>query len=450
MGNQCCNKNEEENYIEYKIGEQDSEQIKKVDITKLFKSVCKIIAQSDNKIKKGNGFFITIEKDKKSTYLITSSNLISRIMIDLKRSITIKTFNDNSYDIKLDNEQRFIKCLDYEYDITAVEILDSDNIINDIESLSCDLDNFESNENLINKDILILENYEDEKTYHLSGKITNINNSQFEISVNTEFSNSPIVLIGNLKVLGMNKKGNNINTGIFIGVLFNEEEKSSNNMLTIRYKSEIYDDFVRIFTNEFVNNNFDKCVIILNGKENPMSISVDKNEVELYDGLFDIKLKEIKIVTNMKEIFYFCYSVPDVSMWDTSNISNMSYLFNYCKSLTSLPDISKWITSNVTDMRGMFLDCESVASLPDISNWDTTNVTNMSNMFSGCKSLLSLPDISKWNTNNVTDMSNMFSRCKSLSSLPDISNWDIDNVENFDGMFQGCKDSLEIPYKFNK
>ena len=230
MGNQCCNKNEEENYIEYKIGEQDSEQIKKVDITKLFKSVCKIIAQSDNKIKKGNGFFITIEKDKKSTYLITSSNLISRIMIDLKRSITIKTFNDNSYDIKLANEQRFIKCLDYEYDITAVEILDSDNIINDIESLSCDLDNFESNENLINKDILILENYEDEKTYHLSGKITNINNSQFEISVNTEFSNSPIVLIENLKVLGMNKKGNIITTGIFIGVLFNEEEKSYNNM----------------------------------------------------------------------------------------------------------------------------------------------------------------------------------------------------------------------------
>ena len=30
------------------------------------------------------------------------------------------------------------------------------------------------------------------------------------------------------------------------------------NILTIRYKTEVYDDFVRIFTNEFVNNNYDK------------------------------------------------------------------------------------------------------------------------------------------------------------------------------------------------
>jgi len=453
MGSQCCNKNEEEKFIEYKVNENNSQLIQKIDIkslNKLFKSICEITIQSDNKIKKGKGFFITFEKNTISTYLITSSNLVPRIMIDLKKSIRIKTNNGNYYNIKLDNKQRFIKCLDYEADITGIEILDSDNILNDIESLSCDLDYFENNENLINKDIFILENYEDSKSYHLNGKITYINNSQFEHSINTEFSNSPIVLVENLKVIGMNKEGDNINKGTFIGVLFNGEEKPSNNILTIRYKIEEYDDFVRIFTNEFVNNNCDKCVIINNGKESSMSISIDKEEVEFFDGLFDIKLKEIKTVTNMKEMFYFCYSIPDVSMWDTSNITNMSYLFNYCKSLKSLPDLSKWVTSNVTDMRGMFLDCESLTSLPDISDWDTTNVTNMSNMFSGCKLLSSLPDISKWNTNNVTDMSNMFSRCKSLSSLPDISNWDINNVENLDNMFGGCKDSLDIPYKFKK
>ena len=36
-------------------------------------------------------------------------------------------------------------------------------------------------------------------------------------------------------------------------------------------------------------------------------------------------------------------------------------------------------------------------------------VTDMSYMFYGCNSLSSLPDISKWNTSNVTDMSSMFS-----------------------------------------
>ena len=42
------------------------------------------------------------------------------------------------------------------------------------------------------------------------------------------------------------------------------------------------------------------------------------------------------------------------------------------------------------------------------------NVTDMSYMFSGCSSLSSLPDISKWNTNNVTTMTSMFDGCSSL------------------------------------
>ena len=65
-------------------------------------------------------------------------------------------------------------------------------------------------------------------------------------------------------------------------------------------------------------------------------------------------------------------------------------------------------------MSYMFYYCESLKNLPDISKWDTKNVTNMSYMFSYCKSLKNLPDISKWNTKNVTNMSNMFYFCESL------------------------------------
>ena len=34
----------------------------------------------------------------------------------------------------------------------------------------------------------------------------------------------------------------------------------------------------------------------------------------------------------------------------------------------------------------MFADCNSLSSLPDISKWDTNNVTDMNNMFAGCNS----------------------------------------------------------------
>ena len=41
----------------------------------------------------------------------------------------------------------------------------------------------------------------------------------------------------------------------------------------------------------------------------------------------------------------------------------MSYLFYYCKSLIEVPDISEWDTSNITNMRDLFNNCESLKSL---------------------------------------------------------------------------------------
>jgi len=56
----------------------------------------------------------------------------------------------------------------------------------------------------------------------------------------------------------------------------------------------------------------------------------------------------------------------------------------------------------------MFYECSSILFLPEISKWNTNNVTNMSYMFFGCSSLSSLPDISKW---NISRKYSMFSGC---------------------------------------
>ena len=52
----------------------------------------------------------------------------------------------------------------------------------------------------------------------------------------------------------------------------------------------------------------------------------------------------------------------------------------------------------------MFNGCSSLISIPDISVWNTENIEDISHMFSGCSSLTSLPDISKWNTKNIKNM----------------------------------------------
>ena len=46
-------------------------------------------------------------------------------------------------------------------------------------------------------------------------------------------------------------------------------------------------------------------------------------------------------------------------------------------------------------MSSMFYNCSSLSSLPDISKWNTNNVTDMSRMFYNCSSLLTLPDLSE-------------------------------------------------------
>ena len=132
----------------------------------------------------------------------------------------------------------------------------------------------------------------------------------------------------------------------------------------------------------------------------------------------------------------------DLSSWDTSNVTDMSAMFQNYTSLTNL-DVSNFNTSKVTDMGLMFSNCSSLTNL-DLSNFDTTNVTDMESMFQNCNSITSL-DVSSFNTSKVggyDGFKNMFSYCNSLETL-DISNFDFSNVKEgsyygLNSLFNGC------------
>ena len=171
-----------------------------------------------------------------------------------------------------------------------------------------------------------------------------------------------------------------------------KEINNKNDEIEIIYKPKDKGK-VRIFGFTFVKNNKGKCKIIYNNKEYELT--------EYFNSIDNNIKKEIKI--KLKGI---------------NNIIDMSYMFQNCKSLSSLPDISKLDTSNVINMRCMFDFCSSLSSLPDISKWNTSNVTDMKCMFYNCQSLISLPDISKWNTSNVADMRSMFRYCKESLNIP--------------------------------
>ena len=150
----------------------------------------------------------------------------------------------------------------------------------------------------------------------------------------------------------------------------------------------------------------------------------------------NLNLFDTSQVTNMRYMFYRCSNLTslDVSKFDTSQVTNMYRMFYECNSLTSL-DVSEFDTSKVTNMNGMFLRCSSLTEL-DVSNFNTSNVTDMEQMFFCCSSLTEL-DISNFKTSNVTDMNGIFSSCEKLTSL-DVSKFDTSKIRNMGGMFSGC------------
>ena len=144
------------------------------------------------------------------------------------------------------------------------------------------------------------------------------------------------------------------------------------------------------------------------------------------------------IIANESMMAYFsCFNKMtsiDLSALDTSEVTDMSDMFDSCSSLTSL-DVSKFDTSKVTNMRGMFASCSSLTSL-DLSSFNTSKVTSMYFMFRECSSLTNL-DVSNFDTSEVTNMDGMFDSCSSLTNL-DVSKFDTSQVTNMDGMFCNC------------
>ena len=141
-------------------------------------------------------------------------------------------------------------------------------------------------------------------------------------------------------------------------------------------------------------------------------------------------------VEDMNCMFCGCQSLEnlDLSFFNTQNVTNMGRLFFGCKSLASV-NLSSFNTQNVTDMYGMFGQCISLKNL-DLLNFYTQNIINMSRMFFYCSSLKTL-NLSNFNTSKVAYMNSMFYGCSSLMQL-DISNFNIENVVNMEDMFAGC------------
>jgi len=191
---------------------------------------------------------------------------------------------------------------------------------------------------------------------------------------------------------------------------YNKLRKFMNNEMEILYQlneNNFSDGYINLFGNNFVKNNKDNCLLIINNK---LFNFMDK----YYYNIQDNKTDDIIIV----------------KLIETNKITDMSYMFYGSENLISIRNISNWDTINVTNMKSMFHLCTNLKSLDKISELRVDNVIDFSYMFCGCSSLTKLENISKWNTYKAIDISYLFIDCISLKILPDISKWNLKNIKN--------------------
>ena len=259
------------------------------------------------------------------------------------------------------------------YDITIIELKREDKLDN---ILFFEIDNEIFKENLNdykNKEIFLLYYQKGKGKTFSNGIIKGIyeDNCIIQYLCNSSLGSSGASIINkNYQVIGIHK-GNgkkNYNFGILlkdpiekynkqnnkniqnkinnkyikekgkIKVSKNEEYENINEMI-IKYKIDDnikYSKDIRIFGDEFVKNNKDKCKIIIKGKEFELSTHFNINIKKLKNNIFEIKLKGMKQITNISFMFrgiHYDYipllSLSDISKWNTRNVTDMSFMFNW-------------------------------------------------------------------------------------------------------------------------
>ena len=195
--------------------------------------------------------------------------------------------------------------------------------------------------------------------------------------------------------------------------------------------------------NNNVPNNATESWNVSEDKENGLvmawvvSNKEDSTKYDLYIGA------KGGVIANENSSYLFNYftEIKELNFndnFDTSNVTNMNYMFQNCQSLTHL-DLKNFNTDAAVTMRAIFARCSKLTEL-NLNNFNTSNVTNMRDMFYGCSSLTVL-DVSNFNTSNVTNMIGMFGNCSSLIEL-NLSTFNTSNVTEMWNMFIYCN-SLE-------
>ena len=195
------------------------------------------------------------------------------------------------------------------------------------------------------------------------------------------------------------------------------EQKNMLEFKIIYLKNE--KDRLRIFGEDFVKNNKDKCEIIYEKNLYDLKEFIDEIDSNLKDKTeIELILKVNRNIDDVSNMFFKCETLKSFSEsklyynkpleFDNfeENLENSNELYknNSISSISSINDIQNSSQNKalsdlnkgldllkifkIKKMSYMFYGCSLLESLPDIlSNLDTSEVKDMNHIFHGCTSL---------------------------------------------------------------
>ena len=209
------------------------------------------------------------------------------------------------------------------------------------------------------------------------------------------------------------------------GVLYDVEEKDIDK-----------DGYVNILGIKFGEENRNKINLIINGKEENLC-----HKYKLNKGVNTIKFIFKEEITNYSYLFYECTSLSDVYIlkdWDVSKGQNLNYLFYGCSSLKNIYGLKNWNVKNVNHFSYLFYNCTSLKNISAVKNWDVSGGLFFSCLFYGCSSLKNISPLKNWNVSKGNYFNYLFYGCTSLKDISALKDWNVSNGNYFSYLFYGC------------
>ena len=383
------------------------------EIKELYKyesSMCKIIYQiiKNGKVvsQSGSGFFCEINDNnipfKKA--LFTNNHILDENIIKNNKGIEFEYLKNN---IKIKITKDRLAFTNKELDYTCIEIFDSDKIKN---FFKIDDEIFENRNNIKNNEIYVLQYPMGGNLAYDMGKIIDIEDDKILHSVSTleGSSGSPLIKRYNINlVLGMHLGGDEdkkYNYAIPFDIIIKDIK---NKMSMINYKSTEYRNKInliyhkkvvhncslfnpcnpnRIFGEEFVENNKNNILLVINGKQSKLI-----EEYNLKEGVkTNVQIIIINKLTNLEEMFSGCCSLEnleELKYLNTKEVTNFSRMFSFCSLLSDIKPLQNWDVSNGYNFDYMFHICTSLSDINPLQNWNVSNVNSFTGMFHSCPSL---------------------------------------------------------------